>query len=89
VPEPQLWQDPTPAVDHELVDEHDIASLKAKLLESGLTVSQLVTTAWASAATFRRTDKRGGANGARIALEPQRTWAVNGAGAAGGRPPGD
>jgi catalase-peroxidase len=77
VPEPQLWQDPVPDVDHELVDDHDIASLKAKLLESGLSVPQLVATAWASASTFRRTDKRGGANGARIALEPQRSWAVN------------
>jgi catalase-peroxidase len=77
VPEPQLWQDPVPAVDHELVDEQDIASLKARLLESGLTVPQLVSTAWASAATFRRTDRRGGANGARVALEPQRSWAVN------------
>jgi catalase-peroxidase len=77
VPEPQLWQDPTPPADHELVDENDIAELKAKLLGSGLTVSQLVTTAWASASTFRRTDKRGGANGARIALEPQRSWTVN------------
>jgi catalase-peroxidase len=77
VPEPQLWQDPVPAVDHELVDDQDVAALKAKLLDSGLSVAQLVTTAWASASTFRRTDKRGGANGARIALEPQRGWAVN------------
>jgi catalase-peroxidase len=77
VPEPQLWQDPVPAVDHELVDDQDVADLKAKLLDSGLSVAQLVTTAWASASTFRRTDKRGGANGARIALEPQRGWAVN------------
>ncbi|MEU0468274.1 catalase/peroxidase HPI, partial [Amycolatopsis sp. NPDC006131] len=77
VPEPQLWQDPVPAVDHELVGESDIAALKAKVLESGLTTQQLVTTAWASAASFRSTDKRGGANGARIRLEPQRNWEVN------------
>ena len=72
VPEPQLWQDPVPAVDHELIGDDDVAALKARLLESGLTVSQLASTAWASAATFRGTDKRGGANGARIRLEPQR-----------------
>ena len=77
VPEPQLWQDPVPAVDHELVDDADIAALKTTLLESGLTVTELVSTAWASAASFRKTDKRGGANGARIRLEPQRTWEVN------------
>ena len=77
VPEAQLWQDPVPAVDHELVDDADIAALKARLLDSGLSVSQLVTTAWASAATFRQTDKRGGANGARIRLEPQRSWEAN------------
>ena len=77
VPEPQLWQDPVPAVDHELIGQDDIASLKGKLLESGLSVSQLVSTAWASAATFRGTDKRGGANGARIRLAPQKDWAVN------------
>ncbi|MFF0309797.1 catalase/peroxidase HPI [Streptosporangium sp. NPDC004379] len=77
VPEPQLWQDPVPAVDHELVGDGDIASLKAKILESGLTTAQLVSTAWASAASFRATDKRGGANGARIRLEPQRSWEVN------------
>jgi catalase-peroxidase len=77
VPEAQLWQDPVPAVDHELVSESDIAELKGKLLDSGLTVSQLATTAWASAASFRSTDKRGGANGARIRLEPQRSWEVN------------
>ena len=77
VPEAQLWQDPVPAVDHELVGDADIAALKAKLLDSGLSVAQLVTTAWASAATFRQTDKRGGANGARIRLEPQRGWEVN------------
>jgi catalase-peroxidase len=77
VPEPQPWQDPVPAVDHELVDEQDVAALKDRLLECGLSVSELVTTAWASAATFRRTDKRGGANGARLRLEPQRSWEVN------------
>jgi catalase-peroxidase len=77
VPEPQLWQDPVPAVDHELVGDADVAALKAKVLESGLSVSELVSTAWASAASFRSTDKRGGANGARIRLEPQRGWAVN------------
>ncbi|KRE91380.1 catalase/peroxidase HPI [Arthrobacter sp. Soil764] len=74
VPEAQLWQDPVPAVDHELIDEQDIASLKAKLLDSGLTIPQLAGTAWASAATYRKTDRRGGANGARIRLEPQRSW---------------
>ena len=72
-----LWQDPIPALDHALVDEHDIAALKAQLLASGLSVSQLVTTAWASAASFRGSDKRGGANGARIRLAPQKDWAVN------------
>ncbi len=77
VPEPQLWQDPVPAVDHELIDEQDIAALKAKLLDSGLTVQQLAMTAWASASSYRKTDRRGGANGARIRLEPQRSWAVN------------
>ncbi len=77
VPEPQLWQDPVPAVDHELIADDDIAALKRKILESGLSVSQLVTAAWASAATFRGTDKRGGANGARIRLAPQRDWVVN------------
>ena len=77
VPEPQLWQDPVPAVDHELIGQDDIASLKGKLLESGLSISQLVSTAWASAATFRGTDKRGGANGARIRLAPQKDWEVN------------
>ncbi|WP_249999344.1 catalase/peroxidase HPI [Actinoplanes sp. M2I2] len=77
VAEPQLWQDPVPAVEGELVGEADIAALKAKVLGSGLTVAQLIQTAWASAATFRSTDKRGGANGARIALEPQRSWEVN------------
>ena len=77
IPEPQLWQDPVPAVDHDLVGDDDVAALKAKVLESGLSVSQLVNAAWASAATFRGTDKRGGANGARIRLEPQRSWEVN------------
>jgi catalase-peroxidase len=77
VAEPQLWQDPVPAVEGTLVDDSDIASLKEKVLGSGLTVSQLVSTAWASAASFRSTDKRGGANGARIRLEPQRNWEVN------------
>ncbi|HVQ94146.1 MAG TPA: catalase/peroxidase HPI [Mycobacteriales bacterium] len=77
VPEAQLWQDPVPAVDHELVDDADIAAVKATVLASGLSISQLVRTAWASAASFRGTDKRGGANGARLRLEPQRSWAVN------------
>jgi catalase-peroxidase len=77
VPEPQLWQDPVPPVDHELVDDADVASLKAALLDSGLSVQQLVATAWASAASFRGTDKRGGANGARVRLAPQRDWAAN------------
>jgi catalase-peroxidase len=73
----QLWQDPIPAVDYELIGEQDIADLKAKVLASGLSVPQLVSTAWASAATFRGTDKRGGANGARIRLAPQKSWEVN------------
>jgi len=77
VPEPQLWQDPVPAVEGALVGDADVAALKAKVLDSGLSVSQLVSTAWASAASFRSTDLRGGANGARIRLEPQRSWAVN------------
>nr|WP_144057482.1 catalase/peroxidase HPI [Rhodopirellula maiorica] len=77
VPEPQLWQDPVPAVDHELIDDQDIAQLKTKILASDLSVSQLVETAWASASTFRGSDKRGGANGARIRLAPQKDWAVN------------
>ena len=77
VPEPQLWQDPVPAVDNELIDDQDVASLKAKLLDSGLTIPQLAGTAWASAATYRKTDRRGGANGARIRLEPQRSWDVS------------
>jgi catalase-peroxidase len=77
VPEPQIWQDPVPEVDHELIGDEDVAALKAKLLASGLSISQLVATAWASAASFRGTDKRGGANGARIRLEPQKDWEVN------------
>ncbi|MFF6782824.1 catalase/peroxidase HPI [Streptomyces sp. NPDC012510] len=77
VPEPQVWQDPVPEVDHPLVVDEDIAALKSTILASGLSVSQLVTTAWASAASFRGTDKRGGANGARIRLAPQRDWEVN------------
>ena len=78
VPKEELpWQDPIPAVDHELVSPQDIADLKAKILESGLSVSELVTTAWASASTFRGSDKRGGANGARIRLAPQKDWQVN------------
>ena len=72
-----IWQDPLPAVDHDLIDEKDIEVLKSKILTSGLTVSQLVGTAWASASTFRGSDKRGGANGARIRLEPQKNWEVN------------
>ncbi|MGB0060050.1 catalase/peroxidase HPI [Candidatus Binatus sp.] len=75
--EPQLFQDPVPAVDHKLVEERDIAALKAEILKSGLSISQLVATAWASAATFRGSDKRGGANGARIRLAPQKDWEVN------------
>jgi catalase-peroxidase len=77
VPEPQLWQDPIPPVDHPLIDEQDVAALKRRVLASGLSISQLVSTAWASAATFRKTDKRGGANGARIRLAPQKDWEVN------------
>ena len=71
------WQDPVPAVDHKLIKEQDIAALKTKILASGLSISQLVTTAWASAASFRGSDKRGGANGARIRLAPQKDWEVN------------
>jgi catalase-peroxidase len=75
--EPQLWQDPVPAVDHELIGQQDMAALKTKILASGLSISELVATAWASAATFRGSDKRGGANGARIRLAPQKDWEVN------------
>ena len=77
VPEPQLWQDPLPAVDHQLVGTDEIAALKRTILDSDLSISRLVSTAWASAASFRGTDKRGGANGARIRLEPQRNWEGN------------
>ena len=77
VPEPQLWQDPVPAVDHDLIGDADVTALTAKILGSELSISQLVSTAWASAATFRGTDMRGGANGARIRLAPQRDWEVN------------
>jgi catalase-peroxidase len=75
--EPLIWQDPIPAVDYELINDRDVANLKKKILDSGLSVSELVRTAWASAASFRGTDMRGGANGARIALAPQKDWAVN------------
>ncbi|MCY0958728.1 catalase/peroxidase HPI [Streptomyces sp. H27-H5] len=77
IPEPQLWQDPVPEVDHALVSDADVVDLKGRILASGLSVSQLVSTAWASAASFRGTDKRGGANGARIRLAPQKDWEVN------------
>ena len=77
VPEPQLWQDPVPSVDHDLVTDADVAALKERLLGSGLSIAQLVSTAWAAAASFRATDKRGGANGARLRLAPQRDWEVN------------
>jgi len=77
VPEPQIWQDPVPPVDHELIDEQDIAELKRRILASGLSITRLVYTAWSAAASFRGTDKRGGANGARIRLAPQKDWEVN------------
>jgi catalase-peroxidase len=77
VPEPQLWQDPLPAVDHELIGEQDSATLKRRILASGLSITRLVYTAWSAAASFRGTDKRGGANGARIRLAPQKDWEVN------------
>jgi catalase-peroxidase len=77
VPDQQLWQDPLPDVDHPLVGEQDVAELKSKVLASGLSISQLVSTAWASAATYRGSDMRGGANGARLRLAPQKDWAVN------------
>ncbi|CAN5533222.1 catalase/peroxidase HPI [soil metagenome] len=77
VAEPQIWQDPLPEVDHELIGDQEIAALKGTLVDSGLSISQLISTAWASAASFRGTDKRGGANGARIRLEPQKDWEAN------------
>ncbi len=77
IPEPQLWQDPVPAVEGELIDDADAAALKGKILDTGLTVPQLIKTAWAATSTFRRTDKRGGANGARLRLEPQKSWEAN------------
>jgi catalase-peroxidase len=77
VPEPQIWQDPVPPVDHALISSEDVAALKSKVLDAGLSVSQLASTAWAAAASFRGTDKRGGANGARLRLAPQKDWAVN------------
>ena len=77
IAEPQLWQDPVPEVDHKLVDDKDVAALKKKVLESGLSVPQLVKTAWSAAGSYRNTDKRGGANGGRLRLEPQKHWEVN------------
>ena len=77
IPEPQLWQDPIPKVDYEVIGDNDISSLKKKILDSDLTISQLVSTAWSSAASFRGSDKRGGANGARLRLAPQKDWAIN------------
>src|SRR4029453_12220320 len=77
VPEPQLWQDPVPPVDHELIGAQDIAALKRKILGSGLSIPELVSTAWNAAASFRGTDKRGGANGGRIRLAPQKDWEAN------------
>ena len=72
-----IWQDPVPEVDHELISEQDIVALKAKILGSGIPTAQLISTAWAAAASFRGSDKRGGANGGRIRLEPQKSWEVN------------
>ncbi len=77
IPEPQIWQDPVPPVDHELIGDEDVAALKEKIVASGLSISRLVSTAWGAASSFRGTDKRGGANGGRIRLEPQRNWEVN------------
>jgi catalase-peroxidase len=77
VAEPQLWQDPVPAVDHALIDDADAAELKRRILDAGLSVAELVATTWAAASTFRGSDKRGGANGARIRLAPQKDWEVN------------
>src|SRR5207249_4096845 len=77
VPQPQLWQDPVPAVDHELVGDQEVAALKRKILDSGLSIPELVSTAWNAAASFRGTDKRGGANGARFRLAPQKDWEAN------------
>jgi catalase-peroxidase len=77
IPEPQLWQDPVPVVDHKLVDDKDVAALKKKVLDSGLSVPHLVKTAWSAVASYRNTDKRGGANGGRVRLEPQKHWEVN------------
>src|ERR1044071_6856081 len=76
-PQPQLWQDPVPAVDHELIGEADVAALKRKILESSLSTADLVSTAWNAAASLPGTDKRGGANGGRIRLEPQKSWESN------------
>ena len=75
--EPQIWQDPVPVAEHKVIGDKAVAALKETLLSSGLSISQLVSTAWASASTFRGTDKRGGANGARIQLAPQKDWEVN------------
>ncbi len=77
IPEAQLWQDPVPPLEHDLIGEADIADLKTRILACGLSVAQLVSIAWTAAASFRRTDKRGGANGARLRLPPQRDWEVN------------
>src|SRR5215468_7464954 len=77
VPEPQLWQDPVPEVNHPLIGEQDVAALKRKTVDSGLSIAELVSTAWNAAASFRGTDKRGGANGGRIRLSPQKDWESN------------